>query len=272
MAVDVLVVLLLVSGMLATGTVLDRAEVVARARDLRVLLPALSANLVTVPLAALLACEVLGLEGPVRLGVLLAAASPGGGTGALLSLQARGDAAHAVVLQGLLAGAALVVTPLWVGGSTDGIPLVPVVVGLLVLQLGPLLLGAWLRSRRPASAARLHPRARRVADVALLVLVVGLLVTELDQVGRTGAAGLAAMVLVVAFSLTTLALPAAPAVRRATAMTTTVRNLSLALLVARSAPDPDATSLVVLTYGLVMYVAALGTATALRHRLPSSAT
>ncbi|MDP3712461.1 MAG: hypothetical protein Q8R60_08250 [Mycobacteriales bacterium] len=74
------------------------------------------------------------------------------------------------------------------------------------------------------------------------------------------------MALVVAFSLTTLALPAAPAVRRATAMTTAVRNLSLALLVARSAPDPDATSLVVLTYGLVMYVSALAAARVLRVR------
>lgn len=266
MLVDALVVLLLVSGMLATGTVLDRDLVAARARDLRVLLPALAANLVTVPLAALVACEALDLEGPVRLGVLLAAASPGGGTGALLSLQARGDAAHAVVLQGVLAVSALVVTPLWVGGSTDGIPLAPVVGGLLLLQLAPLLLGAWLRAHRPAVAARLHPRARRVADTALLVLVVGLLVTELDQLDRTGTAGLTAMALVVAFSLTTLALPAAPAVRRATAMTTAVRNLSLALLVARSAPDPDATSLVVLTYGLVMYVSALAAARVLRVR------
>ena len=266
MLVDALVVVLLVSGMLATGTVLDRGEVVARARDLRVLLPALSANLLTVPLFAVVVATVLDLDGPVRLGLLLAAASPGGGTGALLSLHARGDAAHAVVLQGVLAVAALVVTPLWVGGSTDGIPLAPVVAGLLVLQLGPLLAGAALRSRRPAVAAAVHPRARRVADACLALLVVGLLLTELDELDRTGVRGLVAMALVVGFCLTTLVLPAAPAVRRATAMTTAVRNLSLALLVARSAPDPDATSLVVLAYGLVMYAATAGAAAALRVR------
>ena len=266
MLVDGLVVLLLLSGMLATGTVLERGAVLARARDLRVLVPALAANLVGVPLVAVGVAAALALDGAVRTGLLLAAASPGGGTGALLSLQARGDAAHAVVLQGLLAVLALGVTPLWVGGATDGIPLAPVVLGLLLLQLGPLLGGAALRSRRPAAAARVHPVARRTADLSLALLVVGLLVTELDEVRRTGAVGLAGMAVVVAVSLAAVVLPGAPAVRRATSMTTAVRNLSLALLVARSAPAPDATALVVLTYGLVMYLMAVAAAAVLRRQ------
>ncbi len=269
MLVDALVVLLLVSGMLAIGTVLDRGAVATRARDLGVLGPALLANVLVVPLSALAAIAMFDLEGPVRLGILLAAASPGGGTGALLSLHARGDAAHAVVLQGLLALLALVVTPLWVSGAADGIALLPVVGGLLVLQVAPLLAGAALRSRRPEVAERVHPLARRVADVALAVLVVGLLVTQLDEVDRAGVAGLAAMVLVVLACLASFALPAEAAVRRATAMTTAVRNLSLALLIARGAPEPDVTTLVVLTYGLVMYLMAAGAAVLLRRGAPA---
>lgn len=269
MLVDAVVVLLLVSGMVAIGTVLDRDAVATRSRDLGVLGPALLANVLVVPLSALAAIAVFDLEGPVRLGVLLAAASPGGGTGALLSLHARGDAAHAVVLQGLLAVLALVVTPLWVGGSAEGIALLPVVIGLLVLQVAPLLAGATLRSRRPAWAARVHALARRVADVALAALVVGLLLTELDEVDRSGVTGLAAMVAVVLVSLAAFALPAPASVRRATAMTTVVRNLSLALLIARSAPEPDATALVVLTYGLVMYLLATMAAALLRRGVPA---
>lgn len=269
MLVDALVVLLLVSGMIANGTVLDGAAVATRVRDLGVLGPALLANVLVVPLSALAAIALLDLEGPVRLGLLLAAASPGGGTGALLSLHARGDAAHAVVLQGMLAVLALVVTPLWVGSGADGIALLPIVVGLLVLQVAPLLVGAAVRARRPALAARVHPLARGIADVALAVLVVGLLITSIDEVDRSGVTGLAAMVAVVVISLAAFALPAAASVRRATAMTTAVRNLSLALLIARSSSEPDATALVVLTYGLVMYVVAAAAAAVLRRGAPA---
>ncbi|MBG0823140.1 hypothetical protein HS048_20610 [Planomonospora sp. ID91781] len=48
---------------------------------------------------------------------------------------------------------------------------------------------------------------------------------------------------------------AGPAARRAVAMTTTVRNLSLALLVAGLSRDAARVSVTVLAYGLVMYAA-----------------
>jgi bile acid:Na+ symporter, BASS family len=258
---------LLVAGMLALGTALDPAVLRDRLRSPGGLLVVLGVNLVAVPASGLLLAGLLPLEPAVATGLVLAAASPGGGTGALLALHARGDVPTGVVLQVVLAGASLLVTPLWVRASAGAdVDVAPLVVGLLGLQVLPLLLGAALRATRPAAAAALHPLARRTADLTLALLVVGLLVAEGDQLPRIGGGALAAMALLVVVTLATGLLPVGDGpVRRAAAMTTAVRNLSLALLAATYVPDPALTSLAVLAYGLVMYVLAAAAVVLLRR-------
>ena len=257
---DVLVAALLVAGMLALGTVLDRRELARRVRRPQGLVVVLAVNLLAVPALGLVMVRAVDLDPAVALGLVLATAAPGGGTGALLALHARGDVPAAVVLQVLLAAASLVVTPLWLAlhaADAPGVDVAPLVVALLVLQLGPLAAGALLVAKRPAAAARLHPLARRFADMLLVALVVGLTATQSDELDRVGARALLLMAVVVAVTLATVFLPVGtPAVRRSAAMTTAVRNLSLALLAATYAPDPAVTSLAVLAYGLVMYVLA----------------
>lgn len=267
---DLLVGLLLVSGMLALGTVVDAGQLVRRVRRPGGLLVVLAVNLVAVPALGLLLVRVVELDPPVALGLVLAAAAPGGGTGALLALHARGDVPTAVVLQVLLAALSLLVTPLWLAlhaaGAAADVDVAPLVVALLVLQLGPLAGGALLARRRPTVAARVHALARRTADVSLVVLVVGLTVTQYDELDRVGGRALLLMALLVLATLATLALPVGPApVRRAAALTTAVRNLSLALLAASYADDPPVTALAVLAYGLLMYVLS-GAAVALLRR------
>jgi bile acid:Na+ symporter, BASS family len=135
-----------------------------------------------------------------------------------------------------------------------------------VLQLGPLTSGALLRAHRPDLAAPVHRWARRVADVSLVVLVVGLLVTQADELDRVGPRGLGLMSVLVLLTLSTVLLPVGPApVRRAAAMTTTVRNLSLALLAATYAEDVAGTTLAVLAYGLVMYLLSAAAIVVLRR-------
>jgi bile acid:Na+ symporter, BASS family len=266
-AQGLLVGLLLVSGMVALGTVLDVDLLRARLRRPAGTAVVVAVNALVVPALGILAVAAADLDAAVGLGVVLAAAAPGGGTGALLALHARGDVPTAVVLQVVLAAAALVVTPAWVGVHAGAqVDPAPLVVGLLVLQVLPLAAAAVLRRRRPAAAARLHPVARRTADLSLAVLVVGLLVTEVDRLPLVGAEALAVMAGLVLLTLGTVALPVGDgAVRRASAMTTAVRNLSLALLAATYAPDPALTSLAVLAYGLVMYLLCAAAAAVLRR-------
>lgn len=251
-----LVAVLLVAGMLALGTALDLGLLRARLAHPAGLLLVVVVNALAFPAVALAALQLVPMDDAVALGLFLSAAAPGGGTGALLALHARGDVPSAVVLQVVLAAASLATTPAWVsvaaGGSVD---VAPLVVGLLVFQLLPLLAGAALRRRRPGPAAVVHRWSRRTADVTLAVLVAGLLVLEGDGLGRVGAPALLLAAALVALSLAAVALPVGDsAVRRSAAMTTCVRNLSLALLAATAADDPSLTSLSVLAYGLVMYL------------------
>ena len=259
---EALVVVLLVSGMLAMGALLRPADIAARLRAPGPIAVALLVNLVAVPAAAIAAVTVLPVSTAVALGVVLVAAAPGGGTGALLSHHAGGDPAHAVVLQGLLAGTSLVSAPLWFlvyaeSADVSAVDPLRLAIALVLCQLVPLAVGSWLRTRRPAAADRVQPVARRVADVSLVALVLGLLVTEGSRLGDNGTGGLVAMAAVVAVTAVLGLLPlAGSAVRRATTLTTMVRNLSMALLVAATTAEAEQTVLAILSYGLAMYVAA----------------
>ncbi|MCW2616221.1 MAG: Na+-dependent transporter [Frankiales bacterium] len=267
-----LLVGLLVSGMLAVGTASDPADVRARLARPRSLLVAVALNALLVPALALVALRLVDAEPGLALGVLLCAAAPGGGTGALLAHHARGDASFAVVLQAVLAVVALATAPLWVGlaGDTVGLPVrdavVVLVPALLLFQVLPVVVGSTLRVRRPGVADTVGSGSRRVADLLLLAVVVLLTVRNLDVLGDTPASSFALIAGVV--GLTLLAGSASGehgrAGSRAVLMTTGVRNLSLALLLA--AGTDDGATATVLTYGLLMYVAVVALAVVLRIR------
>jgi BASS family bile acid:Na+ symporter len=269
----VLVIVLLVSGMFAMGTSTTARELRLLSRRPAPLLLAITVNLLVIPAAAFLLLSVVELGRTTEIALMVIAAAPGGGTGALLSLHVDGDRAHAVALQVILAVTSLVAAPLWVhlfeGASDDSgeIRLGRLVGALIVFQLLPLLLGLTLSGRRPALAQRLHPGARRFADAMLAALIVVLVITsgsEIDRNGTDAIVGIAAVLVLTA--LGGVAGTGSAAVRRATAMTTLVRNLSLALAATTFAGDSDAAALVVLTYGLAMYLTAVGWVLVARRR------
>lgn len=258
----VLVVVLLVSGMLAMGTSTNLRELAALSRRPVPLLAAIAVNLALIPAAALLLLRALDLDPTASLALMVVAAAPGGGTGALLSLHVRGDRAHAVALQVVLAATSLVSAPLWlhlyVGSDDTTIRLGPLVAALVAFQWLPLAAGLALSSRRPSLALRLHPRARRFADVMLAALIVVLVITSGSDLDQNGADALLGIGVVLGLTLVGGQLSlGGPAVRRATAMTTLVRNLSLALAAVAFVDDADAAALLVLTYGLAMYLLAV---------------
>lgn len=144
----------------------------------------------------------------------------------------------------------------WVAGydfvptGTGGVMLVA---GGLLGQVVPVVAGMLLRSHRPAVADRVHRVSRRVADVVLAVLVLYFLVTGMARLPEVGWAAVGVIAVVVLACLSPALMPVfdPPAARRAVAMTTAVRNLSLALFVAGAAGP--VVVLTLLAYGLLMY-------------------
>jgi bile acid:Na+ symporter, BASS family len=254
----VAVAALLVASMLAIGTALTVGDFRTLARRPGVVAGAVALNVIVVPGLAVALTRLADLGPEVALGIVLAAAAPGGGTGALLTLYARGDLAVSAALQGIHAPLGLLSVPLWAAAAGHD-PLPAGRGGLLLIgaglvgQLVPLAGGMWLRHRRPEVARQVHRRARRVADILLLVLVAYFVVTGAGRLPQLGWKTLAVVAAVVAACLALVLLPwPAPApVRRAIAMTTAVRNLSLALFVASAASTTVVLTL--LAYGLLMY-------------------
>ncbi|GAA3347160.1 hypothetical protein GCM10020358_60860 [Amorphoplanes nipponensis] len=254
----VAVAALLIASMLAIGTALTAGDFRTLARRPAVLAAAVVLNVIVVPGAAVALTRLAGLAPDAALGIVLAAASPGGGTGALLTLHARGDLAVSAALQGIHAPLGLISVPVW--ASVAGHDLLPaggggalLVGAALVAQLVPLAAGMVLLRRRPRRAHRVHRGARRVADVLLAALVAYFVVTGAGRLPLLGGRAVAVVAVLVAACLASVLLPwpGPAAVGRAVAMTTTVRNLSLALFVASAASATVVLAL--LAYGLLMY-------------------
>ncbi len=127
-----------------------------------------------------------------------------------------------------------------------------VVGGGLAGQVVPLAVGMWLRRARPQAADRVHRVARRAADVLLAGVVLYFLVTGIGRLPQVGWAGVGVIVVLVVASLLPVFIGwGSPAQRRAVAMTSGVRNLTLGLFFATAASPTVVLAL--LAYGLVMY-------------------
>jgi len=179
-------------------------------------------------------------------------------------------------LQGVHAPLGLISVPVW--ATVAGHDVLPAGAGGLLLvgvalvgQLVPLVAGMWLLRRRPEVARRVHRASRRAADVLLAVLIAYFVVTGAGRLPQLGWRTVAVVAVVVAacLALVLVPWPGPAAVRRAIAMTTTVRNLSLALFVASAASTTVVLTL--LAYGLLMYAMSLPVAWRLARRTSPAA-
>jgi BASS family bile acid:Na+ symporter len=149
------------------------------------------ANLLVVsPLLAFAVAEAYGLEAAFAVGLVLLGASPGGTMANLLTHLARGDTALSISMTALSSLAAVLTVPFFLtlavghfdAAVADEVSMLGVVVRVFLITIVPLSLGMWLRSRDPARADRLEPRAKRVALVVFASVVVGAVASEFDTI------------------------------------------------------------------------------------------
>ncbi len=262
---------LVVAMMVAIGLRTQPSEFVEVGRRPAVLLAVALVNIVVVPALVLAATSVLALPGEVTVGLLICAAAPGGPTGPLFAAQARGHLATAVTAMVGLSIASVVTAPLALALSLGASATIeqhaiaalvwPMMRTLVAFQLVPLVMGMAVRRVRPQLAGRLAMPATRIANVLLLAVIVGLLVTKGRVLLEVGAAALvlAALLVPACMALGSM-IPGPSAQRRSFAMVTGVRNISLALLLGAAyfpAPLTDAT---ILTSGLFCMLLPLATA------------
>ncbi|MFI6358528.1 bile acid:sodium symporter family protein [Streptomyces sp. NPDC050743] len=154
---------------------------------------ALACQLVLMPALCLALLALTGADPDTAVGMLLLAASPGGTLAAVYSHLARGDIALNITLTAVNSLISVVTLPLVMWGVTrhyvghaHNIGLQPQgVVTLIATVVLPVALGMALRRLRPGLARTLGQAVRIVSLIVLVVVVVGAILQNAEQLGRS---------------------------------------------------------------------------------------
>jgi predicted Na+-dependent transporter len=222
--------------MLATGLSLTTGQILQPLRNARLVVLALLANFVLVPLAALGIMWLVPLDESLKIG-LVVLATVAGAPFLVKEIQiARGDLGTAVGLMFLLMMVTIVYVPLVLPLMLPGVEVNPwdIATSLMVTMLVPLVVGLVVNSSAPEDAQRWAPVMNRMSGLSLVVaLVVGVGLNASTIVDLVGSLGFLALFLLIGASLLVgFVLGGRDAVTR-TAMTlgTGQRNLAAAILV-----------------------------------------
>lgn len=138
------------------------------------------------PLLAFVVAELYGLEAVFAVGLVLLGASPGGATANLMTHLARGDTALSVSMTALSSVAATITIPIYLSlaishfdaGLADDVEMSGIVARVFAITVVPVAIGMFIRARRDAWAAAKEQLAKRIALVALVVVIVGAVAEE----------------------------------------------------------------------------------------------
>lgn len=252
---------MVVALMLALGLKLEPKQLLALWERRTMLAASIFVNVVVVPLLAIAAARLFELPPYVAIGLVLCCAAPGGPTAALYSNLSRGDLPFTAAMTIVLPAIGVVSAPLFLSFAADlpsgeSVPILPMIVTLVVLEMVPLLIGMWLRKRFPERAPWLAKQATRVANVFLAALVIGLLIAK-GKVLLEIDVGLWAAIVIVCALTVGLGLVAAgkrPDTRRAGILVAISRNVATALLLASTFFKNAQVDATVLAFGFVTFL------------------
>ena len=226
-----------VSSMLAMGAGLTISQISEPLRNVRLVVLALLANFVVMPLGALGLAKVLSLDEPFGIGLLLLGCAAGAPFLPKLAELAKGNLAFAVgamVLLMVVTGAYLpIVLPLLLPGIT--VHPWNIARSLLLLMLLPLVIGLVLKARYGDLAERVKPVLDWISNVSLILLIALITAANIDKVLQVfGTRGILAGLLFIALGFGTGWLLGGPNAdtKRVMALGTGQRNIAAALVVA----------------------------------------
>jgi BASS family bile acid:Na+ symporter len=167
------VVVFVVSSTLSVGLGLTVPQILSPLRNVRLLVLALVANFVIAPVVAMGLARLLGLDEPLRIGLLLVGVA--GGAPFLLKLAdlAKANMAFAVGLMVVLMVITVGYVPIVLPLLLEGISVNPANIArsLILLMLIPLAVGLALRAWSPPGAARTRAFVAPVSSISMIFVV-----------------------------------------------------------------------------------------------------
>ena len=259
--ITVLVAVTVIEMMLVTGLGVPIAHVMSAARNGPQLLRACLANYVAVPAAAVLLILLMGADAHVAIGIVLLAVCPGAPFGPPLTALARGATATAVGLMVILASSSVIMAPLLLyfllplTAEGPGLQVDPLgmLEAIAVTQLIPLWCGLSISHRWPDLARRwLDPAvaASKVLNAATLALI---LTSHFPRLLDVRPSEIVAMLALLGVSLAVGWITGGRRSedRKAVALTTSIRNVGLGLVIASSTFAGTSMTTTVVVYGLM---------------------
>lgn len=260
----------LIAIMLSIGLTVKFEQVLASARHIRLVVLAVVANFVLVPLVTVGLLYGFQATPLVSAGFLILAVCPGAPVGPTFTGIAKGDVSLATGLMVILAGLSAVLAPVlltfllgWLSPESDlRIDYLQIAGTLLLTQIIPLAIGLGIHEWAPRLSAALIKPTNLLANLMLLTVVGLILATQYETLGAIRLRGWLGMMLLMAASLGIGWFCGGPAqgTRRAMAVTTGVRNAAVGLVIvsANFADTPAVTA--VIAYALVSIFGTLGCA------------
>ena len=206
-----------VSSMLAMGLSLTVGQIIEPLRSVRIVLIALAANFIAVPLIGWGIGELLSLDEGLAIGLTIMATAAGAPFLPKLAAAAQGDMAFSVGLMVLLMVVTVGYMPLVLPLLIEGVDVDPAAIAssLIFLMLLPLAIGLLVRWRYESMAEGLQPLMTQTSTVAIAALLgAGVIVNFDDIVDLIGTGGFIAILLFLAIS-GAIGFPAGAAPRRA---------------------------------------------------------
>jgi bile acid:Na+ symporter, BASS family len=259
--INLVVTIALIEMMLLIGLRVSLAELAATLGNGRLVARALAANYLLVPALTVVLLVLFDASPMVAVGFLVLAACPGAPFGPAFAGIAGASVPVAVGMMVVLAASSAVVAPVllsvllpWIsGGNAPAIDLVGMLGALLVTQLLPLAAGLMVKHRHPRLAARLLKPLESIGKVLGLGVVVLILATQYRTLAEVRVGGFVGMLLLLAGSLAIgwLAGGSGTANRRSLAITTSLRNVGVGLVIVTGSFAGTAAVTAALAYGII---------------------
>jgi len=259
-------------------TVSDFARVARQPRDFCV---GAASQIILLPVVGFTLVTIWPVSPEIALGVMIIAAAPGGVTSNLLTAFGRGDVALSISLTAVISLLSVVTIPLIVGFSYEqffgeaakgDISVARIAVSVFLIVTVPVLIGLAVRHYAARFAQRFEPAARKISAVLFVVVLLGAIYQErnniVDFYAEAGAITLMLNVVMLGLawwlgSLFGSGLPQ----RIAIAMECGLQNGTLAIVVATLLFGGGAAVIPAATYSLTMFATALIFIYVLRRRV-----
>jgi BASS family bile acid:Na+ symporter len=250
--------------MLGAGLNIEFRQVIDLFKRFRLVMLGVLANFLVVPLLTVLCLTWVPLYPDIKIGIILMAAAPIAPMAPVPFVEkAKGDVVYSVGLMVIVAVLSIALTPLILSlsipESVGGVTLNPlsIVKTLLMVQLIPITIGMIMRKVRPSWADKLVKIVPRIGQIGLLIGVGLLLAKQASQIISIDISAYLIMILLAVIFLFVgdwILIGETADKRRSLAVSTAIRNVPLAFLIATENFPDSISGAVVLVFSVFTMV------------------